>query len=477
MKNLSKESRSSPEKQLDAALAERELRRLEAERAGRSLAAFISFLKPDYIHSEFSLRVCAELDRLLDALVAEERPIDILQAPPQHGKSTLASRYFPAYALGKYPHLKIGACSYSADLAEEMSRDVQAIMLDERYRAVFPDSWLGNPDPGAQRSLKKFTVPNHKGYYVCTGVGGPLTGKSLDLGIIDDPIKNEQEARSATIKRSIQGWYNTVFLTRLSKKSGQIIMATRWALDDLSGVVAKNNPRAKTLSFPALGEDNRPLVPELHPLEKLLEVKAALSPNQWSALYQQRPVPEGGAIFLQAWIQRWNVGNLPESFDEMVLSWDMTFKDTDGSDYVVGQVWARKGVNYYLLHQVRSRMSYTVSRAAIKTMAAQYPQAFGILIEDKANGPAVLDDLQDQVAGLIPVQPDGSKVSRAYAVTPLWAGKNVFIPENEYATWVSDFEEEIVTFPAAPHDDQVDAMTQALRYLKAHGLSIWEALA
>jgi predicted phage terminase large subunit-like protein len=260
-------------------------------------------------------------------------------------------------------------------------------------------------------------------------------------------------------------------------------MATSWAVDDLSAAVLKRNKTAQHLKFPAINEEGQALVPELHPLEKLLDLKATLSPGQWSALYQQSPVLEGGNIFQENWIKRWKPFKglgpdfLPESFDEVIFSWDMTFKDTDGSDFVVGQVWGRKGPNYYLLHQDRARRGFTASKAAVKAMCERFPQGVAVLVEDKANGPAVLDALRDEVPGLIPVEPDGSKIAHAYAVTALWAAGNVYIPEDELAIGATDFIEELVSFPVGAHDDQVDAMTQALRYLKAHGLSVWEALA
>lgn len=493
MKNSKRKSRNSqaqPDKarqdkaRLEDVLRERQLRLLQAEMARRSFAAFVSYTFPGYHHSAFSLAVCEALDQFLREAVAGLRPVLILGAPPQHGKSELVSRRFPAYIFGLYPELRIAACSYAADLARDMNRDVQRIMLDELYAALFPESTL-NPkrvvtiESQALRNSDRFDILGHRGYYVCAGVGGPLTGKSVDIGIIDDPIKNEEEARSPTVKRNIQRWYETVFLTRLSKNSGHIIMSTRWAVDDLAGVVAKNNPRAKVLLFPAISAEGHPLVPELHPLDKLLETKSMLSPAQWSALYQQNPVQEGGNIFQEAWFtRRWNVGNLPEFFDEIILSWDMTFKGTDGSDYVVGQVWGRKGVNYYLLHQVRARMSYTATKGAVRTMAAQYPQRAGVLIEDKANGPAVMDDLKDEIDDLLPVEPYGSKVARAYAVTSVFAAGNVYIPEDEVAhPWVPDYIAEMISFPAGSNDDQVDATTQAITYLKSHGLSVWESLA
>lgn len=445
------------------------------------MAAFVSFTKVDYQHSAFSRAVCGALDTFLEDVAAGNRPILILQAPPQHGKSELVSRRFPAYAFGRNPSLRIAACSYASDLARDMNRDVQRIMLDESYRTVFPEVWL-NPkrvvsmENQPLRNSDRFDIPGTRGYYVCTGVGGPLTGKSVDIGIIDDPIKNESEARSSVVKKTIEGWYNTVFLTRLSKHSGQIIMATSWAVDDLAATVAKRNSRAKVMKFPAINENGEALVPELHPLEKLLEVKSLLSPAQWSALYQQSPIAEGGNVFMEDWIRRWDSSTLPPYFEETIASWDMTFKDTDGSDFVVGQVWGRHGANYYLLDQDRRRMGFTASKAAVLSMLARWPQTTAVLIEDKANGPAVMDALRDDVPGLIPILPDGSKVARAYAVTPLWAGGNVWIPREETA-WTRDFVEELIAFPAGAHDDQVDAMTQALRYLRSHGLAIWEALA
>lgn len=474
-------SKQRTKSEMDRLLAERELRRLKTEQARRNMLAFCSQIMPEFINSEFSRQTCDALDEFLEDVLAGLRPVLVFQAPPQHGKSQLVSRLFPPYAFGINPKFRIAACSYAADLARDMNRDVQRIMLDEAYTAIFPDAALNTRrvvtvEGQALRNSDRFDIVGTRGYYVCAGVGGPLTGKSVDIGIIDDPIKNEEEARSAVVKKSIAAWYRTVFLTRLSKFSGQIIMATSWATDDLAATVLKTNPRAKHLKFPAINADGEALVPELHPIEKLLETKAQLAPAQWSALYQQSPIQEGGNIFQEEWIQRWDSSVLPPYWDEIIQSWDMTFKDTDGADYVVGQVWGRHRANYYLLDQVRKRMGFTASKAAVLAMCAKYPDTTAVLIEDKANGPAVLDALRDDVPGLLPVLPDGSKVARAYAVTPLWAGGNVWIPGDD-AYWTRDFVEELIAFPAGAHDDQVDSMTQALRYLRSHGLSVWDALA
>ncbi len=482
---------NSPDELLRLALIERDYRLLRAEKARRSMADFVSHCFPGYFHSGFSLAVCAALDQFLEEVERGERPVLLLQAPPQHGKSQLVSRLFPAYLFGRRPQTRLAACSYAANLAREMNRDVQRIMAGPAYRALFPDRALldratENQGSGAGRrgrplrNADRFDVPGG-GFYVCAGVGGPLTGKSVDIGIIDDPIKNQEEARSATVKRGIRSWYETVFLTRLSRRSGHIIMATSWAADDLVATVAKGNPKARHLKFPAVSRDEHgretALVPDLHPLDKLLETRAQLAPVQWSALYQQNPVRDGGNVFQEHWVRRWTRDSLPGSFEEVVLSWDMTFKGADNADFVVGQAWGRKGTGYYLLHQERGRLSFTASKEAVRAMHGRFPGCIGVLVEDKANGPAVMDALKDELPGIIPVRPDGSKISRAYAVTPLWSAGNVFIPDDREAVWAADFVEELITFPAGGHDDQVDAMTQALRHLKTHGVSVWEELA
>ena len=141
----------------------------------------------------------------------------------------------------------------------------------------------------------------------------------------------------------------------------------------------------------------------------------------------------------------------------------MTFKDGDDTDFVVGQVWGRKGAALYLLDQVRRRMGFTDTVAAFRALAAKWPGATRKLVEDKANGPAVIDALKHAVPGIIPVEPDGSKTARAHAVTTFFEAGNVLLPHPEHCPWAREYVAELTQFPGAPHDDQVDATTQALR--------------
>lgn len=441
---------------------------LQRRHARRSLHEFIQYINPEYITSLFSKTVCEALDQFLLEMMEEKRPILILGAPPQHGKSDIVSRYLPAYFFGKYPNKRVGALSYASDLASDMNTDVQRIMASDEYRALFPESWLRNkPRDGVviKRNSDEFGIANHRGSYVCAGVGGPLTGKKVDLGIIDDPIKNSKEALSPTTKKSIWNWYVSTFKTRLSKNSGEIIMATRWATDDLSGQVIEKTQKAKVLAFPAINAQGEALVPELHPLDKLLETKAILGDYFWSAMYQQSPKPGDGQIFQEGWVRYYLPKDLPAKFDTVIHSWDMTFKDSEGTDYVVGQVWGKKDANAYLLYQTRARMSFTQTLKAVKRQSDMFPEGRRKYVEDKANGPAVIDSLKSTVSGLIPVEPDGSKVARAHAVTAEWESGNVFLPHPSTAPWIAETVEEITTFPFGAHDDTVDAMTQALRKL------------
>lgn len=205
-------------------------------------------------------------------------------------------------------------------------------------------------------------------------------------------------------------------------------------------------------------------------------IKTRSGSRTWSALYQGRPsATEGGQFGRDKWARydaplwlesegRRMVPNV-DLDTQLIASWDMAFKDKKSSDYVVGQVWLRRGANVYLLDQVRGRWSFTETCNKVRELAARWPQAIAKYVEDKANGTAVMDHLKSTVHGLIPVEPAGGKVARANAVSPLVEAGNVHLPTPELAPWVGDFIEEAAQFPTGAHDDQVDAMTQALNQL------------
>ena len=467
------------------------VRRIERELLRRSatkhLDSFILYTYADYQMGWVHKEICDTLDQFLRDVEAQKSPRLIICQPPRSGKSEIVSRRFPAYALGKNPDLQIIATSYSSDLVSRFNRDVQRIIDDDIYREIFPSTTLNGrnvkTDTRASyiRTSDLFEVVGHKGSYRSTGVGGGITGQGADILIIDDPIKDRAEANSPTIREKLWDWYTSTAYTRLSPGGGVIVMATRWHTDDLIGRLIQKMQEGSgddfnVITYPAIAEHDEPhrkageaLHPERYDLEQLNAIRQTIGPQDWSALYQQRPVPEGGAVFKIDAFKRWNSTNLPPAFDQILGSWDMTFKDSKSSDYVVGQVWGRKGVGLYLLDLFRGQWDFTKTLEMFALMTAKYPRTHRWLIEDKANGSAIISVLKKQIHGITPITPTESKLERAYAVTPLIEAGNVYIPES--ATWLANFEDELLNFPAGAHDDQVDSMTQALNFARQHTVS------
>jgi hypothetical protein len=249
----------------------------------------------------------------------------MLFMPPRNGKSELVSRRLPAYILGRDPEAQIIACSYGADLASALNRNVQRIIDNPAYARVFPDTRLNssNVRAAAQESYLRnsdtFEVVGHQGTYVSAGVGGAITGKGFQYGIVDDPIKNRDEADSPTYRAKVYDWYTSTFYTRQEGDDARILLTvTRWHEDDLAGrllALADADPAAdrwEVLSFPAIAEgpnphDPRepgdPLWPAKYPLTRLASMRATMGARDWTALYQQRPAPSEGAMFRREWFK------------------------------------------------------------------------------------------------------------------------------------------------------------------------------
>lgn len=460
---------------------------LKRRQARKSLISFITYIDPEYIVSDFSISVCAALEQFIEDQANGLRPILIIQAPPQHGKSQIVSRYLPAFFFGLNPDLAIGGLSYGKDLASDMNRDVQRIMMSDEYKILFPESSLNSRrvvtiDVEAKRNSETFEIVGRNGRYVSQGVGGPLTGKRLDIGIIDDPIKNAQEALSATVKDSVWNWYITTFITRLSKNSGQIIMATSWATDDLSGRVQASGVKCKTLKFPAIDSNGNALIPELHPIEKLLETKATMSNYFWSAMYQQSPIVLGGGLIKGEWFHRYNI--LPLIKYRRMYA-DTAQKTQERHDYSVLQCWGL-GVDgkIYLIDQIRGKWEAPeLKRKTIdfwnKHIAFNEKQGAlqRIGVEDKASGTGLIQDIQrENQIPIFAIQRNKDKYTRVLDVQGYIEAGYVSIPDN--LPFVSDFVAECEAFTADDshaHDDQIDPMCDAIvEMLQSNSLRAWE---
>ena len=386
--------------------------------------------------------------------------------PPRHGKSEFISRYSTAWILGKFPDTRIILVSYEADFAATWGRKARDL-LEEHGPSLF-----GIRVSGKSSAANRWDIEGHEGGMVTAGVNGPITGKGADIGIIDDPVKNDQEAMSVTYQERTYEWYKSTFRTRLQRDGAIILIMTRWNENDLAGKLLaaqeEDGEKWEVVNLPAIAEEGdllgrdpgQPLCPDLFTIEALRSIEKAVGSFWWASLYQQRPSPAEGGILKRNWWQYYR--QTPDRFDEVIQSWDMAFKDTKTADFVVGQVWGRKGADKYLLDQVRDRMDFPATVQAVRSLSAKWPQARNKLVEDKANGPAVIATLKNEIPGLIAVNPEGGKVVRAQAASPDIEAGNVYLPDPSVAPWVHDFIEECAAFPNGANDDQVDAMTQAL---------------
>ena len=256
---------------------------------------------------------------------------------------------------------------------------------------------------------------------------------------------------------------------------------TRWAEDDLAGQLLEATKSGgdtwEVVNYPAIAEQDEPyrkageaLHPERRDVSELMRIKANLSAYWWAALYQQRPTPSEGSIFQRQWFAQRYIA-LP-ALDDTIISCDLTFKDTAGADFVVLQVWGRKGPDVYLIDQVRARIDYPTTRQAIRDLRAKHPNVSAVVIEDKANGPATIAELRKEIVGVIAWNPGrSSKSERAQVLSvPRYAAFQVWLPQN--CAWIGEFIEEHIGFGAgAAHDDQVDAESQAFGWWQTHSIS------
>lgn len=385
--------------------------------------------------------------------------------PPRHGKSEVVSKKFPAWYLGRNPDREIILTSYADALAYDFSRIARDTLREH-------GSLWGVRLAQGSSAVGRWGIEGHRGGLMAAGVGGPITGRGAHVAIIDDPVKNYEDALSKTIRDKVFDWYQSTLRTRLAPGGAIVLVMTRWHEDDLAGrLLARDSDQWEVISLPARAEPGdpldrklgQPLWPERFGEDELTEIERDLGSQKWTALYQQRPSPMEGDMLRREWWRYYTAQ--PARFDEVIQSWDMTYKDEDDSDYVVGQVWGRIDADKYLLDQVRARMAFPATVRAVQRLAGKWPEARTILIEDTANGPAVISTLRSQIPGIIPVRPMGSKVARVSAASPQIEAGNVYIPHPSIASWVEGFVEECAAFPNGVNDDQVDAMSQALNRL------------
>lgn len=410
------------------------------------------------------------------------KDIIIVNVPPQHGKSEFISKYVPAWFLEMFPNWSVALTSYESDFAAEWGGKVRDLIAESHECSV-----QLKPDIKARNKWNT----TKGGGMVTAGAGGAITGRGFNLFIIDDPYKNWEEASSELIRRKVKNWFKTVALTRKRRGCLYVILQTRWHEDDLSGWLLDEYPhRVQKLVFPAFAEkpnkennfqkdmlSRKPgevLCEELHNKQELNQQLEILQDFFFNAMFQQRPAPMEGNIVKWAYIKYWKA--LPARFDEVFSSWDMAFKKTQSSSFVCGQIWGRIGAEAWLIDQVRERMDFVETCKAFRALHAKYPNCRAKLVEDKANGPAIMSQLKSLVTGMIAVQVKGSKEARFAATSPQWQAGNVWIPDPSVAPWVNDYIQEIIKHPNAKNDDQADTTSQALDHVHEKAIKNYKSM-
>lgn len=407
-----------------------------------------------------------------------ERPctngvFDILciHCPPQYGKSMSITETLPSWYLGKHPLHRVMEISYNDDFASKFGRRNR-----EKIRAY--GDIFGIDLSKSTQSVTEFELSNEVGGMYSVGVLAGATGHPCEVLIIDDPIKTAAEAASDNRKKQIVEEWERSFKTRVRPNGKVIVIMTRWVEDDLVGYLLENYADVcEYLCIPCEAEEDDPLGRKVG--EGLCEeigkgtawkdqFKASYSTESglmaWNAMYQGRPTSAEGNIIKREWWKYYD--KLPDDIQEWVMSVDAAFKDGKRNDFVAIQVWGKRNTDMYLVDAVKEHLDFPATMNEIRRLRRIYSQCKTTLIEDKANGTAIITMLRKEMTGIIAINPIGGKVARVNAVTSAIESGNVHLPRNKNFTY--DFVDECASFPNGKHDDQVDCMSQVLNRFVFH---------
>lgn len=472
---------------------------LRAEQARRSLSKFVEYgwhvLNPiePYVHN---WHIDAIADHLEAVAVGHIKNL-LVNIPPRHSKSTLATICFPAWIWASWPTLRFICASHSLSLSQSQSKLCRSLISSPWYQRAFGHVYRITSDNIGEISNDKM------GYRIATSVGASIIGRGGNIVIVDDPHDPREGGSKAVIEAAVQ-WYDNVLSTRFEgdpKQGRRVLIMQRISDRDLSGHVLHQagwetlilpmefDPKRRCFIKPTNWKDPRTKKGELldtHRFDqewvdfwsgsnktgKNPKNVGKLTSSAWSGQFQQDPVPEGGSIIKLQWLEDNYYKEAPMSIYEqaqrVIATFDMSFKDRATSDYTVMCVWGKIGPNIYLIDMVRARMAFVETRVAVKKLLFEYPKIGEKLVEDRANGPAIVSELKSMFPGFISVNPDNSstKQERLEAISWIVEAGNLKLPDPDKNTWVRAVIEEITRFPASEFDDIVDNCTMALDRLK-----------
>lgn len=479
-------------KTLDGEIFRRKLR--------KDYASYVAYVNPGFCMTHFHKYLCSEIQEFLEMPpTGKAMDVLLLSVPPQHGKSYTVTETLPSWFLGNHPEDNVIICSYDGTIAEGFSRRNR-----DKFAEYAEDIFNVKPDRNVQ-GVALWETEKH-GRCRAAGLKAGITSFGAELFIIDDPIKNKEQAHSEAIIAKIHDEMGPSVQSRIHPGGKLIVIQTRWIENDVVGYIESHWEEYiwKTINLPCECED-----PEHDPLGRHLGdalmgehlgdynipakirndntwlkskkklVIAGDGEYTWNALYQGHPSASEGNLFHKEWWQLYSRKNMRfEDFEYTCLSVDATFKQTETSDMVAMELWGIAQNHAWLYKLVNKRMGFVATLDRIKRFVKDFPSIDQLIIEDRANGSAIIDTLRysEGIPPIVPVNPLGGKFSRAQAVSPFVSTLAVHIP-NDFTVeeaveveWDSDerltptdkFIAQHARFPFAKHDDMVDAMSQAL---------------
>jgi predicted phage terminase large subunit-like protein len=448
--------------------------------ARKCFSVFLNYANHNYDRQWFHTLIADKCQDLYEGKIKKL----MIFVPPQHGKSEIVSRSFPAWALGKNPSLKIVGSSYSSDLASGFSRSIQRCIESDEYERLFPKTKIpgkGSRVPNHIKNVDYFDVIDTGGFYKAVGVTGGLTGTPVDIGIIDDPIKDKIEAYSVTYRERVWDWYLNVFLTRLHNDSKQILIMTRWHDDDLAGRILKlEGSEWDVVVLPAIkektgiSEDHRnegeALWEAKHSLERL-RAQERRSKRTFASLYQQQPSVEGGNIVMADWFRKISLSQFMAIKGDATMhffldtAYDEKKKKTDNDPSgIIAVCRIQHRLYIYAAQKVWKKFPDLIRFLPEWVKAHEYKKKSTLRIEPKANGKSVVQQLQDSTDLNVTEtpSPEDSKETRLNTNSAKIECGRVVLVEGD---WNQEFIDEVSMFPSVTHDEYVDILNYAIDYL------------
>lgn len=446
---------------------------LQAELAKRELAKrkFSEYLP--YVHgtmwkrTRMSEHLATTVQNFIESDTGHAYDILVIETPPQHGKSKTISETLPSWYLGRNPHANVILASYNDDTARRFNRRNK-----EKLRDFGPQLFAVSMTKDTADEIELASGAR----MISRGIRAGITGNPGDLVIIDDPIKNREEADSPTWRDKIwEEWQNSI-KTRLSAGAKIIIIMTPWHEDDLAARVLRGEDNVTLCRLPIEAEQNDPLgrapgdalCPELGKDNDWLQDfrRSYINDPQggiraWTALYQCSPRVEEGNLIKREWWRYYSIKDAPV-FGTQLISVDAAFKGTDTSDFVAITVWGKRDMDCYCQYCLNKQMTFTETLTQLRLIRKLYPHATRVIVEDKANGSAIIDVLSREMF-VIPIQPRGGKESRVNAISAAIESGHVYLPDDK--PWVEPFVDQFAKFPNDVHDDMVDSTSQALTFM------------